>query len=128
MKRVTSLVKIEKEIEKLSADEQLKLIEKLVRRVRKASGQSKAKSVSKRELSWKKLYGLGKELWKRDCVKIRLKKFIVRLSLTKPDIIKKFSMFLSPFVKLRVTESGFSHNLKNEDAQKYVNNLREDRA
>lgn len=80
MKRVASLVKIEKEIEKLSADEQLKLIEKLVRKVRNASGQTKTKFVSKKELSWKKLYGLGKGLW------------------------------------------------KNEDAQNYVNNLREIRA
>lgn len=41
-----------------------------------------------------------------------IKKFFVRLSLTKPGKIKKFSSFQSHFVKLSVTENEFSHSLE----------------
>ena len=57
MPRATTLVKIEKEIERLSPKDQLKLVEKLAHQLRKS------KITSKRELDWKGLYGLGKGLW-----------------------------------------------------------------
>jgi len=58
MPRVTTLAKIEKEIEKLSPRDQLKLVEKLAHQLRKSG------ITVKRELDWKALYGLGKGLWK----------------------------------------------------------------
>ncbi|MCX5895967.1 MAG: hypothetical protein NTZ51_09085 [Proteobacteria bacterium] len=73
MRKEVTLGKIEKEIETLSPQKQLQLVEKLIHHIRK-TGLS-----SKRELDWNKLYGLGKGLW------------------------------------------------KGEDAQKYINRLREDR-
>lgn len=54
----TVLEKIEREAEKLSPKDQLKLMEKLVHQLR-VSGL-----VKKEELDWSKLYGLGKGLWK----------------------------------------------------------------
>ena len=53
-----SLEKIEKELEKLSPEEKLRLMERVVRQLRK-TGLSKKKKVD-----WSKLYGLGKGLWK----------------------------------------------------------------
>jgi len=73
MPKASLLEKIEKEIERLSPKDQLKLVEKVAHQLRKAGVPVK------RELDWKGLYGLGKGLW------------------------------------------------KGEDAQKYVNRLREDR-
>ncbi|MBI5197600.1 MAG: hypothetical protein HZA19_03220 [Nitrospirae bacterium] len=73
MKKGAALVKIEKEIERLTPQEKLRLVERLVHQLREG------KSVARKELDWNKLYGLGKGLW------------------------------------------------KGEDAQKYVNRLREDR-
>ncbi len=58
MRKGVTLEKIEKEIEKLAPQEQLKLVEKVVHQLRK-SGLSMGK-----ELDWNKLYGLGKGLWK----------------------------------------------------------------
>ena len=58
MPRVTTLAKIEKEIEKLSPRDQLKLVEKLAHQLRKSG------IMVKRELDWKALYGVGKGLWK----------------------------------------------------------------
>lgn len=60
MRKMTELKKIEREIEKLSTDEQLKLIERLIHRVRKT------KSGSKKKLDWRKLYGLGRGLWENE--------------------------------------------------------------
>jgi len=57
MRKEIALKKIEKEIEKLPSDEQLKLIENLIHRIRKT------KRGTKKELDWNKLYGLGKGLW-----------------------------------------------------------------
>ncbi|MEW6418577.1 MAG: hypothetical protein AB1480_10700 [Nitrospirota bacterium] len=57
MPRGTTLGKIEKEVEKLSPQEQLKLVEKLAHKLRKTD-------IAKREIDWKSLYGLGKGLWK----------------------------------------------------------------
>jgi hypothetical protein len=54
-----TVIEIEKEIKSLSRDEQLMLMEKLVRQLRK-SGQSES------ELDWKHLYGLGKDLWRTE--------------------------------------------------------------
>lgn len=54
-----TIIEIEKEIKSLSRDEQLMLMEKLVRQLRK-SGQSDS------ELDWKHLYGLGKDLWRTE--------------------------------------------------------------
>ena len=58
MPRANTLGKIEKEIERLSPKDQLKLVEKIAQQLRK-SGIS-----VKKELDWKGLYGLGKGLWK----------------------------------------------------------------
>lgn len=58
MPRGTNLGKIEKEVEKLSPQEQLKLVEKLARKLRRTG------LAMKKELDWKNLYGLGKGLWK----------------------------------------------------------------
>jgi len=53
----TILKKIGKEAERLSPEEQLELVEKLVRQLRE-------KGLAKKEyLDWGKLYGLGKGLW-----------------------------------------------------------------
>jgi len=57
MPRGTNLVKIEKEMEKLSPEEQLRLVEKLAHKLRKTG------LAMKKELDWKNLYGLGKGLW-----------------------------------------------------------------
>ncbi len=58
MPRATTFGKIEKEIEGLSPEDQLKLVEKLAHQLRKS------RITAKRELDWKGLYGLGKGLWK----------------------------------------------------------------
>jgi len=58
MPRASTLGKIEKEIERLSPKDQLKLVEKLTNQLRK-SGMA-----VKKEIDWKGLYGLGKGLWK----------------------------------------------------------------
>jgi hypothetical protein len=58
MEKGVTLEKIGKEIEKLTPQEQLKLVERLVHKL------SKAGLAMKRELDWNKLYGLGKGLWK----------------------------------------------------------------
>jgi hypothetical protein len=58
MPRASTLGKIEKEIERLSPKDQMKLVEKLAHRLRKS------RIAVKKELDWKDLYGLGKGLWK----------------------------------------------------------------
>lgn len=58
MPKANTLEKIEKEIERLSPKDQLKLVEKLAHQLRK-TGLS-----VKKEIDWKNLYGLGKGLWK----------------------------------------------------------------
>ena len=58
MPRASTLGRIEKEIEKLSPKDQLKLVEKLAHQLRKSG------IAVKKELDWKDLYGLGKGLWK----------------------------------------------------------------
>jgi hypothetical protein len=58
MPRASTLGKIEKEIERLSPKDQLKLVEKLAEQLRR-SGIG-----VKRDLDWKGLYRLGKGLWK----------------------------------------------------------------
>ena len=58
MPRVTTLGKIEKEIEGLSPKDQLKLVEKLAHRLRKSG------ITEKRNIDWKGIYGLGKGLWR----------------------------------------------------------------
>jgi len=57
MPRAITLGKIEKEIERLSPKDQLKLVEKLAHRLRKSG------ITAKRDIDWKGLYGLGKGLW-----------------------------------------------------------------
>ncbi len=60
MRKEATLEKIEQEIEKLTPQEQLKLVEKVAHQLRKlALGK-------KKELDWGKLYGLGKRLWNED--------------------------------------------------------------
>ena len=58
MPRAGSLERIEKEIERLSPKDQLKLVEKLTHQLRKTG------IAVRKELDWKTLYGLGKGLWK----------------------------------------------------------------
>ena len=60
MPRASTLGRIEKEIEKLSPKDQLKLVEKLAHKLRKSG------IAVKKELDWKGLYGPGKGLWKRE--------------------------------------------------------------
>ncbi len=60
MKKSAHLEKIEKEIEKLAPKDQLRLVEKLAHQLREHNLSAK----TKKELSWNKLYGLGKGLWK----------------------------------------------------------------
>ena len=60
MRRGIALEKIEKEIERLAPNEQLKLVEKLIHRLRQIE------ITARRELDWSKLYGLGKGLWKSE--------------------------------------------------------------
>lgn len=58
MSRGTKFRIIEREIEGLSSEDQLKLVEKLAQELRKKGlGGKKA-------LDWKVLYGLGEGLWK----------------------------------------------------------------
>ena len=60
MRKLATFEIIEREIENLTPREQLKLVKRLTRRLRK-------KYVSmKKELDWKELYGLGKGLWKKE--------------------------------------------------------------
>jgi len=60
MPKTVAIEKIEKEIEKLTPQQKLKLIEKLAHYLRKTG------ITVKKELNWKGLYGLGKGLWKED--------------------------------------------------------------
>lgn len=60
MARKAVLEKIEKEIESLSPQEQLRLVETLAHNLRKRA------HVPRKEVDWEKLYGLGKGLWKED--------------------------------------------------------------
>jgi len=57
MKKSIHLEKIEKEIERLAPKDQLRLVEKLAHQLRVHD------LPAKKEVSWNKLYGLGKELW-----------------------------------------------------------------
>lgn len=54
------LEEIEREAKKLSPEEQLLLIEKLVHKLKKE------KYNKKRYYAWSKLYGLGKGLWEKE--------------------------------------------------------------
>lgn len=63
MEKTTVLAKIEKEIERLSPREKLRIVEKLILQLRK-SGLN-----NKKELDWNELYGLGKNLWHEDAQK-----------------------------------------------------------
>ncbi|MBI2906459.1 MAG: hypothetical protein HYX92_02255 [Chloroflexi bacterium] len=57
MSRTNIVGRIEKEIEQLSPQEQLRLVEKLAHQLRKSA-------VTRREgLDWRGLYGLGKGPW-----------------------------------------------------------------
>jgi NCAIR mutase (PurE)-related protein len=58
MRNGATLEKIEREIKRLTSQEQLKLLERLARQLRKGG------IAMKKELDWNKLYGLGKELWR----------------------------------------------------------------
>jgi hypothetical protein len=60
MPRASILGKIEKEVEKLSPQEQLELVERLAHQLRKTG------IAMKKQLDWSGLYGLGKGLWKED--------------------------------------------------------------
>lgn len=60
MPKTVTLEEIEKEIKKLTPQQQLKLVETL------AHNLSKTKLSIKKERDWKRLYGLGKGLWKED--------------------------------------------------------------
>jgi hypothetical protein len=58
MPKGITLGKIEKEVERLTPKDQLKLLEKLAHQLKKTG------VAMKKELDWKGLYGLGKGLWK----------------------------------------------------------------
>jgi hypothetical protein len=58
MPKGSTLEKIEKEIERLSPRDQLKLVEKVAHQLRKLGVSGR------RDLDWEGLYGLGKGLWK----------------------------------------------------------------
>jgi hypothetical protein len=58
MPRSVTLGKIEKEFERLTTEEQLKLLERLAHQLRTK------RLTMKKELNWNELYGLGKGLWK----------------------------------------------------------------
>lgn len=58
MRKIVTYGNIEKEIEKLTLQDQLKLVERLAHQLRKTG------LATKKELDWNKLYGLGKGLWK----------------------------------------------------------------
>ncbi|MDO9289024.1 MAG: hypothetical protein Q7T83_09555 [Thermodesulfovibrionales bacterium] len=60
MPKGITLGKIEKEVERLTPKDQLKLLEKLAQQLKKTS------VAMKKELDWKGLYGLGKGLWKSE--------------------------------------------------------------
>jgi hypothetical protein len=60
MRKGVTLEKIEREIERLTPQEQLKLVERVAHQLRKAGIRMK------KELDWNKLYGLGTGLWKED--------------------------------------------------------------
>ncbi len=58
MSKGTALQNIEKEIKRLTPEEQLGLVERLAHQLRKTG------LAMKKELDWSKLYGVGKGLWK----------------------------------------------------------------
>jgi len=58
MQKKVSLGKIERDTEALTPQEQLKLVERLIHRLRKTG------ITEKKSLDWNQLYGLGKGLWK----------------------------------------------------------------
>jgi len=60
MRKLATFEIIEKEIEKLTPQEQLKLVRRLTHRLRKT------RVSVKKELDWKEFYGLGKGLWKKE--------------------------------------------------------------
>jgi len=57
MRNEISLQEIEKDIEKLAPQDQLKLMEKIAHLLIKSD------LITKKELDWNELYGLGKGLW-----------------------------------------------------------------
>jgi len=59
MSKKSTLEKIEKETEKLTPEEQLKLVEDLIHKL-------SIRGIIKGEEDWSKLYSLGKGLWKED--------------------------------------------------------------
>jgi len=63
MRKQTAIENIERAIESLTLKEQLRLVEKLTRQLRRTV------LTTKKELDWGKLYGLGKGLWKEDAQK-----------------------------------------------------------
>jgi len=58
MRKAATLERIEKEVETLAPDEQLALVERVVHQLRKG------RRSGRRALSWQKLYGLGKGIWR----------------------------------------------------------------
>ncbi|MCD6214391.1 MAG: hypothetical protein J7J46_05400 [Candidatus Desulfofervidus sp.] len=60
MQQGSVLERIKKDLESLSPQEQLELIERLVSKLRKSH------TLGKKFADWGELYGLGKELWKED--------------------------------------------------------------
>lgn len=60
MRKLATFEIIEREIEKLKPQEQLKLVRRLTHRLKKT------RVSVKKELDWKEFYGLGKGLWKKE--------------------------------------------------------------
>jgi len=58
MRKTDTLERIEREVERLAPREQLELVERVVRQLRKGIRSAK------RMRGWEELYGLGKGLWR----------------------------------------------------------------
>lgn len=78
MRKIVTFENIEKEIDKLTPQDQLKLVERLAHQLRKTY------LPAIKEHDWKKLYGLGKGLWKKEDAQ----KYVNRLREDRDDTIR----------------------------------------
>ncbi|MBS4028937.1 MAG: hypothetical protein KGZ58_09895 [Ignavibacteriales bacterium] len=58
MQPINTIEKIEKEVSKLSQNDQLVMLERIAHQLRRANLSEK------KEMDWNELYGLGKDVWK----------------------------------------------------------------
>jgi hypothetical protein len=57
MTKALLLEKIEKQVEELPLADQLEIVEKIIRKMKKEEG------TAKKSITWRSLYGLGKDIW-----------------------------------------------------------------